>query len=211
MEEEQPIVVPVVFEVTPKPSPSSTTAHTAIPEDKTSPITPDVWLPPSSTSTPCSGVISVNDSPDSFHSLSDQESQTLIETPDSTPLQSSSASLQKKTPSSSPIQLFQEFQGAAQTVALSITKPPEPTVPRAPEATSPCPRHGTVIDFGQTTVAKADQRDCTCPPRLPPTRDPTSSLPPVPPPPEPRPNTRQRGVPTGHYNPITQVFIKNKK
>ena len=211
LEEESPIVVPVVFEATPTPNPSGTPAQTAATEDKTSPINPDVWVPPSSTSTPCSGVISVNDSPDSFHSLSDQESQTLVVTPDSTSPQSSSASSQKKTSSSSAVQLFQEFQGAAQAVALSITKPPEPPVPRAPEATSPCPRHGTVLDFSHTSLIEADRRQCTCPPNLPPTRDPTSSLPPVPPPPEPRPNTRQRGVPSGHYNPITQVFIKKKK
>ena len=212
-DQEEAIIVPVIFQDTPVLVSPSAPVNTVPAEDKTSPSTSDGWFLPSAASTPGSGIITVHDSPDSFHSLSDQDSQTIVQTPDSTPSQSSSTLPQKKKSSSSAAKLFQEFQGAAQAVALTITKPPELPIPQAPTVVSPCPRHGRTIDFGVTSLEELNQRECTCPPELPPTRDPTDSLPPVPPekPEESRPHTRQRGVPKGHYNPITQVFTKKKK
>ena len=215
LEEEEEVIVPVIFQDDPTTASTSDPATPAA-TDKTPPILPDVWPPPSAASTPASGVETIHDSPDSFHSLSDQDASTILHTPDNAPPQSSLATAKKSKSSSSVVQLFQDFQGAAQQVALKITKPQDPPVPRDPEVLSPCPKHGTVVNFSLSNLQEIDQRKCTCPTEpgpteLPPTRNPDSTLPPLPLQEQQRPNTRQRGVPQGHYNPITQVFKRKSK
>ena len=215
LEEEEEVIVPVIFQDDPTMASTSDPATPAA-TDKTPPILPDVWPPPSAASTPASGVETIHDSPDSFHSLSDQDASTILHTPDNAPPQSSLATAKKSKSSSSVVQLFQDFQGAAQQVALKITKPQDPPVPRDPEVLSPCPKHGTVVNFSLSNLQEIDQRKCTCPTEpgpteLPPTRNPDSTLPPLPLQEQQRPNTRNRGVPPGQYNPITQVFKKKSK
>ena len=216
LEEEEEVIVPVIFQDDPIMASTSNPAIVPAAMDKTPPIPPDVWPPPSAASTPASGVETIHDSPDSFHSLSDQDSSTILHTPDNVPPQSSLATAKKNKSSTSVVQLFQEFQGAAHQVALKITKPQDPPVPRDPEVLSPCPKHGTVVNFSLSNLQELNQRKCTCPTEpgpteLPPTRNPDSTLPPLPLQEQPRPNTRNRGVPQGHYNPITQVFKRKSK
>ena len=177
-------------------------------KEKTPPSKPDGSFNPSTTWTPCSGVSTVKDDlPDSFHSLSDHEDQTIVQTPDSTTPQSSSASFQRNMSSSGASKLYQEFQQAAQSVALNITKPTDRPVPKALSAISPCPRHCQVFDFSATSTKEINKLPFKCPPPLPPKRDSTSSLPPLPLK-ETRPNTHQRGVAKGHFDPSTQMFKK---
>ena len=162
LEEEEEVIVPVIFQDDPTTASTSDPATPAA-TDKTPPILPDVWPPPSAASTPASGVETIHDSPDSFHSLSDQDASTILHTPDNAPPQSSLATAKKSKSSSSVVQLFQDFQGAAQQVALKITKPQDPPVPRDPEVLSPCPKHGTVVNFSLSNLQEIDQRKCTCP------------------------------------------------
>ena len=127
---EEEIIVPVIVEeetttvpIMEDPIPHNPLLETTIVMEKTLPLVPDVPFNPSSDSTPFSGVSVVSDdSPDSFHSLSDQDSQTLVHTSDSTTPQSSSVTKEKKKSPSIAQQLYQECQDAAQSVALDITK-----------------------------------------------------------------------------------------
>ena len=117
--EEEEVIVPVIFQDDPILASTSTPAEVPAAMDKTTPLLADVWPLPSAASSSASGVETVHDSPDSFHSLSDQDSNTILHTPDNAPSQSSSASSKKKKSSSSVVQLFQDFQSAAQSVALT--------------------------------------------------------------------------------------------
>ena len=93
--------------------------------------------------------------------------------------------------SSGASKLYQEFQQAAQSVALNITKPTDRPVPKALSAISPCPRHCQVFDFSATSTKEINKLPFKCPPPLPPKRDSTSSLPPLPLR-DTRPNTCQK-------------------
>ena len=160
-------------------------------KEKTRSSVSDVSFNPSSASTPCSDVSVVcDDSLDSFHSLSDQDSQTLDHKSDSTTPQSSSVTQDKKKSPSIAQQLYQEFQSTAQSVALDITKvsvsqplhPPQEVTKQAPSIKSPCQKHGKVFNFSaafQAEILAYNSFPFTCNPRLPPKRDPASSLPPV--------------------------------
>ena len=153
--------MPVIFQDDPILASTSAPAKVPAAMDKTTPSLQDVWPLPSTASTPGSGVETVHDSPDSFHSLSDQDSHTILHSRQRTP-QSSSASSKKKKSPSSVVQLYQDFQGAAQAVALQITRPPEPPVPRDPSVVSQCPRHSTMIDFIQYSLEEINKRPFKC-------------------------------------------------
>ena len=76
------------------------------------------------------------------------------------------------------------------------------------QAQRPYPKHEKVFSsriMSEEQLQVLNNLPCTCGLVLPPTMDPASTLPEIPTN-NPNPNTRQGGVPNGHFTPYSQVF-----